>query len=145
MTPKETITARLDTFRMQDRTRYDYVLERAKFPQPSVKDACKHIGKTRNWYYDQPEEVRQDMERLASDLFHDSVTRARMVLQDAAPRAAGMVLELIDDRDAKVRLAAAQDILNRTVGKAPEQTESKISGTVLIWNIKSRAKPPEPS
>ena len=42
----------------------------------------------------------------------------RILLAEKTPKAAQTVIELMDDEDSRVRLVAAQEVLNRTLGRA---------------------------
>lgn len=78
-------------------------------------------------------------EALAKPTKGETYARAQQVLQAATPEAAKALVGLLDDEDSKVRLAAAEAILNRTLGRpkpaeddAPDAT-SRL--TVLVGQL----------
>ncbi len=78
-------------------------------------------------------------EALARPTKGEAYARAQQVLQAATPDAARALVELLEDGDGKVRLQAAQAILDRTLGRpkpaeddAPDATARL---TVLVGQL----------
>lgn len=133
MGKNSTLIERLETVRQLNRGRFDYVLERARMPQPTVEEACNRIGRHRNWFYNLAAEDREELERLADELHKAKAIHAQLVLDEAAEQAARVKVDGLGSRDQRVRQAAATEILDRTVGK-PEDSVKVKGGINVIWN-----------
>lgn len=123
---------RLERIKQLNRGRFDYVMLRAQRPQPTIEEASDKMGRNRKWYYDLPQEERAELEALADDLHKNTVIHAFMILQQAAVEAAQVKTKGLQERDPRVRQAAATDILDRTVGKAEEKLDITASVN-LVW------------
>jgi len=130
---KQNILQRLEDMKQLNQGRYDFVLERAKRPQPSVEDACTSIGYNRSWFYRFSEQERKDLDHLAEDLHKDQSAHAFIILNDAQEEAAIVKTSGLRSRNEKIKQDASTEILNRTLGKPGETV--KHEGTInFTWN-----------
>lgn len=61
--------------------------------------------------------------------------KVRRMLEEHVPGAAQKMVELMAHEDPKVALAAAKDILDRTLGKAKESKDVKFEGNGVIAEL----------
>jgi hypothetical protein len=121
-----TLQERLDTIKDLNRGRFDYVLERSKTPQPSIDQACRNIGKTKSWFYQQlSENEREDLEKLAEDLHKSKAIHALVILENATEQAAQVKVNGLSARDPRIQQAASTEILDRVIGKPTQYQETK--------------------
>ena len=99
----------------------DYVLARSKSKNDA--GAVRESGVAKSTFYSWPENRRAELGEIALRLKHSTVTRAMLILEKAAERAAGRIDELVDHRNPNVALRASQDVLDRTAGKPMQRQE----------------------
>lgn len=126
----DSLRDKLEHLKTLNKHRFDYVIARSRMP--TILGACKEIGMSQSWYYNFNEEERELMETLADELKYERVHQAELELQQAALEAAQVIRSSLKERDKRLRLDAARDILDRTGVKAPTKTEVKQSGDVTI-------------
>lgn len=120
---KGTLQELLETL---DSNEVAYVFSRSN--EPDNKHGYEATGLSKGWWYGKPEPRREYMNTIALKLKIDTSFKARRVLVEAAELAAEKLVELIDDRHATVAQRSAIEILDRTVGKAVQKTETELSG-----------------
>jgi len=64
--------------------------------------------------------ILADVQRTMTEALGREPTKARSVLESAAPSAAATIIEIMENSDDKTALAAAKDVLDRAGFKAPE-------------------------
>lgn len=97
----------------------------------SDAEACRRVGINRGTIYDWRNAgapIDQALELLANDGIH----MARSILRSAIPGAALVLADALDDRDKRLRQAAALEILDRAgqVGKPAQKQE--VSGSFSL-------------
>lgn len=112
--------------------RLDYVMERAKSETDIA--AYKKAGISKTTFFAWGKEEREHLNEVAQMIKRETATRAIMVLQDAAEEAARVKVAGLKDRDARVKQAAATEILDRTIGKSMEKVDLTSGGEKI--NIK---------
>lgn len=99
-----------------------YVHERSK--TLTAKDAYEAAGISRSKFYDWDADARDRLDELANELRANRVVMAEPKLNDAIEKALDVVIELMNTADSDtVRFRAAQEILNRTLGKPTDKVE----------------------
>jgi len=107
-----------------------YVIARSK--SNSDSQALKEVGISPATFWRWDKELRDKLNDIAQRFKTEVAYRVLMKLQDNAEDAAGAIVGLLKSRNENVRIKAAQDILDRTIGKASQTfdvnatTEAKI-------------------
>lgn len=109
--------------------RLDYVLARSKVNSDRQAYISAGINKT-TFYHNWSPEERERLNDLAQRVKRETATRALIVLQDAAEEAAHVQVAGLKDRDARIRLASSDSILDRVLGKPSQPTD--VSGTIEV-------------
>ncbi len=131
---EKTLLEQIEELKEVNRGRFDYVMARAKSPQPTIEEACNKAGRTRKWYYDMTPVEREHLERVAEQLHRAKTIHAYLILENAAEDAAAVKVDGLQSRDQRVKQQAATEILDRTIGKPGENV--KITGNVgvtILW------------
>jgi hypothetical protein len=112
----------------------DYVLARSQMVSDTV--AAQTAGISKATFYRWPAERRAHLNELAQRLKRNTALRAVMRLSEAAERAAERIVELTENRNPNVALRAAQDVLDRTIGKPTQRQEvTGAGGSALTIRI----------
>lgn len=106
----------LDT--LEDRE-LDYVVSRSTATSDAA--AYKDAGVPKSTFYGWTAERRELLNDYAQQLKRQAKIRALLVLQDHAESAAKALVALLKSEDDRVRLNAAGDVLDRTIGR-PQQS-----------------------
>ena len=119
----------MDDFRTElkelDERELSYVIARSKFN--SENKALKDCGISSSTFYGWDESKRERLNSLALKFKQDAAIRAIMKLQDHAEEAVDVITSLMTkSRNDNVKLKAAQDVADRTIGKPTQKAE--ISG-----------------
>lgn len=102
---------------------------------PTKKDAAEAIGIAPNTAYNWNGEVND-----AIDFVRNNTAIAQLgILMANGTKAAMVVGKLLESRDESVRLRAAQDILDRNLGKATQRQELDHGGDLTI-RVNRRAR-----
>ncbi len=117
----EDLRAELD--KLEDK-RLAYVMARSRVNSDS--QGYSDAGIHKNTFYSWPSEEREKLNDLAQRVKREAATRALIVLQDAAEKAALVKTKGLESRDERVKQAVATEILDRTVGKPA--TSLEVSG-----------------
>lgn len=125
-----TLQELLETLDMDE---VSYVFARSE--EKTDKDAYEAIGYTKGWWFGKEKERREYLGAIALKIKIDTAFKARQKLIEAAPKAADKLIEQIDDRRPTVSQRAAIDILDRTIGKAPQKVEQEITDHVIHVTI----------
>lgn len=104
----------------------DYVFERSRVTSDAA--AYKAAGMAKATFYTLPRERRDHLNSLAQQLKRRAKMRAQFALEEAAEDAARKVIELMADDNSNVALKAAQDVLDRTAGRAIQRQQHEVSG-----------------
>ena len=128
----DNIRAELD--KLSD-NRLSYVMARSTVNNDA--QGYRNAGISRATFYTWPIEERDALNELAQRIKRETVARAIMTIQDAADEAAKVKVAGLKERDARVRQAAASEILDRTVGKAADKVDvtsggEKIKGYAIV-------------
>lgn len=110
-TISDSLRAELDSLAAENHGYFDFVLAHAK--EPDVKNACKEIKRSVSWFYSLPKEKQEQLKRIATRLKVDINMQAWMIIEAAVPKAAKVMVDNLDDKNAWVRADAAKDTLNR--------------------------------
>ena len=136
MRTNDELREKLHELRMLNRSRYEYVLARAKKGCTSKAQAYNDIGLSESWYYKFSEEEREYLEELAMDLRHAPVAKAMMVLEGASELAAQVMAgDLEEKRDSRLRQSAAKDVLDRTGAREPEHKKIDVDHKVHVHGL----------
>jgi len=120
--------------KLEDRE-LDYVVERSKVTTDA--EALKSSGLPRSTFYQWPEEKRDMLNGYAQQMKRRARYRAQLKLEEAAEEAAERIVTLMKNRNANVALRAAQDVLDRTAGKATQRAEvSGPDGGALVITVR---------
>ena len=103
-----------------------YVFARSE--EKTDKDSYEEAGLTKGWWFGKDKERRNYMNAIALKLKIDTAFKAKRKLVEAAEHAAEKLVALIDDRHSSVAQRSAIEVLDRTVGKAVQKTETEVSG-----------------
>jgi len=112
-----------------------YVVARSKCFKDA--DALKEIGLSKNTFYKWDASERKKLNELAQRFKHETAMRVLMKLQDHAEEAVDVITGLMKSRNDNVKLKSAQDVLDRSVGKAsqPFEVSGKDGGAIVVnWD-----------
>lgn len=129
----------MDDFRTElkelDERELSYVIARSKFN--SENKALKDCGISSSTFYGWEESKREHLNNLALKFKQDAAIRAIMKLQDHAEEAVDVITSLMTkSRNDNVKLKAAQDVADRTIGKPTQKTEvTGEGGGALVINL----------
>ena len=128
----------MDDFRTElktlDERELSYVIARSKFN--SDNKALKDCGISSSTFYGWDEDKREHLNSLALKFKQDTAIRALMKLQDHAEEAVDVITSLMTkSRNDNVKLKAAQDVADRTIGKPTQKTEVTGDGGVIVINM----------
>jgi Fe-S cluster biogenesis protein NfuA len=114
-----------------------YVMARAQGTNDAHGYNTAGIAKTT--FYKWSVEERDHLNEVAQRIKRETITRAIMTIQDAADEAAKVKVAGLKERDARVRQAAASEILDRTVGKAADKLD--VTSQQIINILEEYVKP----
>jgi hypothetical protein len=112
---------KLDELKVLNRNRFDYVLVRSRVR--SITAALEEIGLSWKWWVGFSEEERAHLEALADDLHKEKRIQAEMILLQAIPDAADVLVSGLKSRNENIKQNAANDILDRVMGKPTQKQE----------------------
>ena len=97
----------------------------ARSDKPDNKHGYEAAGLSKGWWYGKAEERRDFMNRISLKLKIDTSFKARRKLVEAAEQAAEKLVQLLEDKHATVAQRSSIEILDRTIGKAVQKTETE--------------------
>lgn len=118
-----------------DERQLAYVVARSKCLSDS--QALKDSGIPRGTFYSWDSSDRERLNQIAQRFKHEVAMRVLMTLQEHAEEAALTVSTLMKSRNDNVKLRAAQDILDRVVGKPSQSLElsGRDGGAIVVeWD-----------
>lgn len=118
-----------------DERQLAYVVARSKCFKDA--DALKEIGLSKNTFYKWDASEREKLNELALRFKRETAMRVLMNLQEHAEEASLVIAALMKSRNDNVKLKAAQDILDRVVGKPSQSLElsGRDGGAIVVeWD-----------
>lgn len=114
----------------------DYVVARSQ--ATSDAQAYKDAGIAKSTFYGWTAERRELLNDYAQQLKRQAKIRALLVLQDSAEEAARQLVGLLESADERIRLNAAGDVLDRTIGRPAQSIQHSTAngdgvGGVMIY------------
>lgn len=103
----------------------------------SLTDALKKAGRSKTWYYELPDDEQTRLTEIATALKTAPLVQAKTILDDAVVDAAKVKVGGLTNRDPRIQQPAATEILDRTIGKAPnpiELTGAKGQPITIKWD-----------
>ena len=111
-----------------------YVVARSKCFKDA--DALKEIGLSKSTFYKWDASERESLNTLAQRFKHEIAMRVLMKLQDHAEESVDVITGLMKSRNDNIKLKAAQDVLDRSVGKPTQRQEvTGADGSKLVINL----------
>ncbi len=114
--------------------RLAYVVARSKVN--SDRQGYLDAGIAKASFYTWSTEERKKLNDIAQRLKRETATRALMILQDAAEQAAIVKTKGLENRDERIKQAAATEILDRTIGKTKDRIDVTSGGEKIIVTLK---------
>lgn len=116
-----------------DRVKYDLVFALAD--SRNTIEALKSIGRSTSWYHSIPEDERNNILFLATELHANARMRAKEIFDAAIVEAAEVKINGLRSRNEKIKQDSATEILDRTLGKPNQPITGKDGGAIVIsWD-----------
>jgi len=106
----------------------EYVFARARVL--SDTEACRQAGIARSTFYRWGETRRAELNEIAQQVRRRVRLRVQRILEDKAEDAAHALVQGLESEDERIQQKAAVEILDRAVGKAPE--EHHVTGSLAV-------------
>ncbi len=106
----------------------EYVFARARVL--SDAEAYRQAGIAKSTFYRWTEDERAYLNEIAQQVRRRVRLRVQRILEDKAEDAARVLVQGLDSGDERIRQKAAVEILDRAVGKAPE--EHHVTGSLAV-------------
>lgn len=106
----------------------EYVFARARVL--SDAEAYRSAGIAKSTFYRWTEDERANLNEIAQQLRRRVRLRVQRILEDRAEDAARALVGGLDSGDERIRQKAAVEVLDRVVGKAPE--EHHVTGSLAV-------------
>lgn len=118
---------------------FDYVWERSKVNTDSA--AYRAAGISKSVFYKLDATERERLNALAVQLRRARVLQAELALRRAVVEAATVKVAGLQNRDPRVRQAAATEILDRTIGKPITRADITSGGERIVLKWPEDAQP----
>ena len=116
-----------------DRVKYDLFFALAD--SRNTIEALKSIGRSTSWYHSIPEDERNHILFLATELHANARMRAKEIFDAAIVEAAEVKINGLRSRNEKIKQDSATEILDRTLGKPNQPITGKDGGAIVIsWD-----------
>lgn len=100
----------------------------ARSNSKSDGQAYEAAGISKSAWFRRPEEDRDRLNDIAAKIRRGRTVMAMRALDEAAEKAALVLVEQLDDRDGRIKQKAAIEVLDRTVGKPTQNVDMMTGG-----------------
>lgn len=100
----------------------------ARSNSKSDGQAYEAAGISKSAWFRRPEDDRERLNDIAAKIRRGRTVMAMRALDEAAERAAQVLVEQLDDKDSRIKQKAAIEVLDRTVGKPTQNVDMTTGG-----------------
>ena len=124
-----------DLDKLED-NRLDYVVARSQVN--SDAEGYRNAGIAKATFYSWSKEERENLNQLAQKFKRAAATRALMIIQEAAPKAAEVKVKGLESRNERVKQDVSTEILDRVIGKPTQTIRNDVTsgGEIIRVTIK---------